>query len=571
MTPIELEKSELNFDRLKHDRKNFISHYGKDAEKVMRSVATKQAKNMDKNKIKEMVKAALTVPKQEEINSEAYLSSRKPMKEVSNPTDTIKMDVPLFIRMLEYAREDAKTDMDLHDTAEKAITLSASGKVLTMADYSSIVSDMKPLNEDWGSSDQAIMNRSIHKELGEPKDMPMPFDSKFESAVEDAVDFYWDEWEEYGSDRKGLIDNAKRRYYMSYFPEKFEGFQKMFSENKTTNVKESGFKSGREFINIKLKKYPKAVAKINQLIGMIGEDKFTMDMAEWIWDFFNNASFESPVNEIVGAKLSEKKLTAAEKRKKEEIVKGMKKSFKGDEGAMYAIATSKAKKLAEDEISEAYVPDNIKSFAKRKGISSLVNKVAGWTEKVGARITGGTAIGKDYSTLILDMGYQTADIYINTDDETIELYGEEVNSFPEFKKVYDDHHKEDLDENAKGWDSSKDTPEIKALMAIADDASNSYAERDEARQKAYDLRAAMSKQDEGLSKGYWAKEIPGGKMEESFKQLVGKLKKQGKSGKAATSIAGAVASYKAKGGGKGPTAKQKARMAETILSKLKGE
>ena len=108
-------------------------------------------------------------------------------------------------------------------------------------------------------------------------------------------------------------------------------------------------------------------------------------------------------------------------------------------------------------------------------------------------------------------------------------------------------------------------------MAIADDASNSYAERDEARQKAYDLRAAMSKQDEGLSKGYWAKEIPGGKMEESFKQLVGKLKKQGKSGKAATSIAGAVASYKAKGGGKGPTAKQKARMAETILSKLKGE
>ena len=304
---------------------------------------------------------------------------------------------------------------------------------------------------------------------------------------------------------------------------------------------------------------------------MIGEDKFTMDMAEWIWDFFNNASFESPVNEIVGAKLSEKKLTAAEKRKKEEIVKGMKKSFKGDEGAMYAIATSKAKKLAEDEISEAYVPDNIKSFAKRKGISSLVNKVAGWAEKVGARITGGTAIGKDYSTLILDMGYQTADIYINTDDETIELYGEEVNSFPEFKKVYDDHHKEDLDENAKGWDSSKDTPEIKALMAIADDASNSYAERDEARQKAYDLRAAMSKQDEGLSKGYWAKEIPGGKMEESFKQLVGKLKKQGKSGKAATSIAGAVASYKAKGGGKGPTAKQKARMAETILSKLKGE
>lgn len=89
------------------------------------------------------------------------------------------------------------------------------------------------LKEDWGSSDQGIMNRSIHKDLGEPKEMPMPFDNAFESAVEDAVDFYWNEWEEYQSDREGLIDHAKRAYYRSYFPEKFAGFQKMFSEAAT--------------------------------------------------------------------------------------------------------------------------------------------------------------------------------------------------------------------------------------------------------------------------------------------------------------------------------------------------
>ena len=86
------------------------------------------------------------------------------------------------------------------------------------------------LKEDWGSSDQGIMNKSIHKDLGEPEEMPMPFDNDFESAVEDAVDFYWNEWEEYQSDRDGLIDHAKRAYYRSYFPEKFAGFQKMFSE-----------------------------------------------------------------------------------------------------------------------------------------------------------------------------------------------------------------------------------------------------------------------------------------------------------------------------------------------------
>ena len=56
-----------------------------------------------------------------------------------NPSDKITLDVPLFIRLLEYAREDAKTDMDLHNVAEKAIAASETGKTLTMADYDSLV------------------------------------------------------------------------------------------------------------------------------------------------------------------------------------------------------------------------------------------------------------------------------------------------------------------------------------------------------------------------------------------------------------------------------------------------
>jgi hypothetical protein len=47
-----------------------------------------------------------------------------------NPRDIITVDVPLFIRLLEYAREDAQTDMDLHDLTENIISLSASGKTL---------------------------------------------------------------------------------------------------------------------------------------------------------------------------------------------------------------------------------------------------------------------------------------------------------------------------------------------------------------------------------------------------------------------------------------------------------
>jgi len=56
-----------------------------------------------------------------------------------NPSDKVTLDIPLFIRLLEYAREDAKNDMDLHNVAEKAISLSETGKTLTMAEYDALV------------------------------------------------------------------------------------------------------------------------------------------------------------------------------------------------------------------------------------------------------------------------------------------------------------------------------------------------------------------------------------------------------------------------------------------------
>ena len=54
---------------------------------------------------------------------------------MTNPKDTIKLDVPLFIRLLEYAREDAKSDIDLHELADNIIEMSSEGRVLSMDDY----------------------------------------------------------------------------------------------------------------------------------------------------------------------------------------------------------------------------------------------------------------------------------------------------------------------------------------------------------------------------------------------------------------------------------------------------
>lgn len=144
LTPREIAIKNQLYNQYRAKKKEFIKDYGADAEKVMIGRAIKMAKSMakkqDNTRIKEAIKKALMKPIAEEINSAEYVETRK--KE--NPEDVIKMDVPLLIRMLEYAREDAKTDMDLHFVAENLIELSKTGKILTMDDYNSIMSPNEP-------------------------------------------------------------------------------------------------------------------------------------------------------------------------------------------------------------------------------------------------------------------------------------------------------------------------------------------------------------------------------------------------------------------------------------------
>ncbi len=66
------------------------------------------------------------------------LTGAIPVDEDFNAQDVVSVDVPLLIRLLEYAREDAKTDMDLHNVTERLIALSQEGNTLTMQDYDTI-------------------------------------------------------------------------------------------------------------------------------------------------------------------------------------------------------------------------------------------------------------------------------------------------------------------------------------------------------------------------------------------------------------------------------------------------
>jgi hypothetical protein len=128
LSPREIALKNQLYNQYKAKKKDFIKDYGADAEQVMLGTAINRAKKMamkeQKQRIKELVKQMLGTP---------------PAPKEENPTDTITVDVPLMIRLLEYAREDATTDMDLHKVTENLIQLSKEGRILDMTDYNSII------------------------------------------------------------------------------------------------------------------------------------------------------------------------------------------------------------------------------------------------------------------------------------------------------------------------------------------------------------------------------------------------------------------------------------------------
>jgi hypothetical protein len=82
-----------------------------------------------------------------------------------------------------------------------------------------------------------------------------------------------------------------------------------------------------------------------------------------------------------------------------------------------------------------YVPSNIEDFAKRRGILPLVKKVGKWAEKAGKRINGGTAIGKGYNTLVLDLKHHGSEIRIDLDTEEVTLHGTVVTDSKSFNSA----------------------------------------------------------------------------------------------------------------------------------------
>ena len=81
------------------------------------------------------------------FNLKGFVKTSMSEAKEEDKVDTITMDIPLFIRMLEYSREDAAEDMDLHDVTEKAISLGKERGILQMDDYDEIIGTTEKVNE----------------------------------------------------------------------------------------------------------------------------------------------------------------------------------------------------------------------------------------------------------------------------------------------------------------------------------------------------------------------------------------------------------------------------------------
>ena len=84
--------------------------------------------------------------------------------EEKNPEDIVTFDVPLFIRLLEFAREDATDDETLHKVTDNIIKMCEDGQVLTMDQYDAIIDTQPEVDtSNMTSVEDGLMNETEYR------------------------------------------------------------------------------------------------------------------------------------------------------------------------------------------------------------------------------------------------------------------------------------------------------------------------------------------------------------------------------------------------------------------------
>lgn len=142
---------------------------------------------------------------------------QEPPVDTSNPEDVVKMDVPLLIRLLEYSREDANSDLDLHKLAERITSMCSNDTVLGMAQYDQLVAELAPPAEAPDAQNnmaagmeepEAMAESNLAEKIKRPTSQPWKNRIyTLDDAPQDLEDEWGDVWAEGAT--KGYSDGVR--------------------------------------------------------------------------------------------------------------------------------------------------------------------------------------------------------------------------------------------------------------------------------------------------------------------------------------------------------------------------
>ena len=595
LTKSELDKREDVIMNMKKNKRDLVKKYGKDAEKVMYGRATNIAKGKKDPKLTELIKDALKNPKKADLNKDGKLSDyeekrgaaiEKSMAKEGKKEKPLSKPVAKDLGKMKTNFNDLKKRLKLEDTVEENST-----DVIDPAEYGDIGSAYlkgfnKPHSLDLDQLEK--LGRAIVKQLykGDFKAAKAKFLNSEDLSEDLDLGHQDNEPHMLKADLYRIGKYAMELYQMV---DQFEyGMGEVdfpsWWQSKIFKAKDA-LVGAKHYLDFEINE-PKidavvdvATDVVDEEIGQLGTDG----------DTGFQASLYTP-NEMGAASVGREYASGAFEESKQPIKEDMnynkwRRAFNGKNFAVKTI-------LLED------YNNNKKRYAVRFKYNETPKADVVSVSEVhfGGHEGSGTAFSLS--------NMQTKPTRLFTSDDKFEFDSEE-----EFEKWLESGNKglENLLSFLLGGEFADDAIErhletgVYKIVKIKEAEYLPSAAVNESTSRYSSLAEKLAKGlKEGLPKGFWDKKMKakdevdegmpgdperfvgsggdeidsdnidnvtvdrpdkdaeiGFALDEDYDSLVNKIKKQGKSEKAAKAIAGAVASYKAKGGGKGPTAKQK--------------
>ena len=611
LTKAELKKREDIIMKMKKNKRSLVQKYGKDAEAVMygraTNIAKKQAESMDNEKLREMVKTALKNPKKADLNKDGKLSDyektrgaaiEKAMKEVAgfnlNTTDDVEggeeISNPDANVAATLGAEDVLGLEESSSTEEKRIAMRA---IKSIAKYRGVDTDEAKADllravKELGDLKEADIesyspkayaqriasgNLSIEdamEETGYPYVTLMSLVKKIKGAAQSALSELEEDLDLGHEDNEPEMIKAELYHIGSYAMDLYkmmDGLEGMgevdlpaWWQSKITTSKNM-ISGAKHYLEFELKE-----PAIDAMVDALSENEDSTDEAENI--------IVQTLEDEGGAAGLDPLVKAVEKldMSKDDVVSLLKKMAK--------VKLHKNGDYILFPVNEGNLDP--------KETASLEQEGRFWV------VTYRTMDGKESKPF---QSEDEARKFYNTLDEGLPkgYWDKKMDAKDEVKETLDDSAFDMADsiydaiggiEFKKAIVKAMSTDDAKLYLSaiMRDYALNERIDYDE----ALNLRAIKSELEDEIAQlyrdmeqeaepeggevadrygnalnkledrlGKVQKQLKDYDMNESYNTLVNKIKKQGNSEKAAKAIAGAVASYKAKGGGKGPTAKQK--------------